>query len=35
MGTNVDEGRQVLLDSGLDVTIVETLKDTAEALRVS
>ncbi len=35
MGTNVDEGRQVLRDSGLDVTIVETLKDTAEALRVS
>ena len=35
LGTNVDEGRQILLDSGLDVTIVETLKDTAEALRAS
>ena len=35
LGTNVDEGRQVLLDSGLDVTIVDTLKDTAEALRAS
>ena len=35
MGTNVDEGRQVLRDSGLDVTIVETLRDTAEALRAS
>ena len=35
MGTNVDEGRQILLDSGLDVTIVDTLKDTAEALRAA
>ena len=34
LGTNVDEGRQVLRDSGLDVTVVETLKDAAEALRV-
>ena len=35
LGTNVEEGRQILLDSGLDVTVVETLKDTAEALRAS
>ncbi|MDE2901010.1 MAG: ADP-forming succinate--CoA ligase subunit beta [Chloroflexota bacterium] len=32
LGTNVDEGRQILRDSGLDVTVVETLKDAAEAL---
>ncbi len=32
LGTNVDEGRQILKDSGLDVTVVETLKDAAEAL---
>ena len=35
LGTNVDEGRQVLRDSGLDVTVVETLKDAAEALRAA
>ena len=35
LGTNVEEGRQILLDSGLDVTVVETLKDTAEALRAA
>ena len=35
LGTNVDEGRQVLRESGLDVTVVETLKDAAEALRAA
>ncbi|MDE2802506.1 MAG: ADP-forming succinate--CoA ligase subunit beta [Chloroflexota bacterium] len=35
LGTNVDEGRQILRDSGLDVTVVETLKDAAEALRAA
>ena len=33
LGTNVEEGRQILRDSGLDVTVVETLKEAAEALR--
>ena len=35
LGTNVDEGRQILRDSGLEVTVVETLKDAAEALRAA
>jgi succinyl-CoA synthetase beta subunit len=33
LGTNVEEGRQVLRDSGLDVTVVETLKEAADALQ--
>jgi len=33
LGTNVEEGRQVLSESSLNVTIVDTFKDAAEALR--
>ena len=35
LGTNVEEGRQILRDSGLDVTVVETLRDAAQALRAT
>ena len=35
LGTNVDEGRATLQASGLDVTIVDTLRDMAEALRTA
>ncbi|MBI4337944.1 MAG: ADP-forming succinate--CoA ligase subunit beta [Chloroflexi bacterium] len=33
LGTNVDEGRQVLRGSGLNVTLVDTLAEAAERLR--
>ena len=33
LGTNAEEGRQVLSESGLNVTIAHTFKDAAEALR--
>ncbi len=34
LGTNAEEGRQVLSESGLNVTIAHTFNDAAEALRV-
>ena len=33
LGTNVDEGKQVLADSGLKVTLVDTLEEAAAAIR--
>ena len=35
LGTNADEGRQILADSGLDVTLVNDLGEAAEAIRAS
>jgi succinyl-CoA synthetase beta subunit len=35
LGTNADEGRKLLSDSSLDVTIVDTLGEAADAIRVA
>ena len=32
LGTNSDEGREILSNSNLDVTLVETLEDAANAI---
>ena len=33
LGTNVDEGKQILADSGLTITLVDTLEEAAEAIK--
>ena len=33
LGTNVDEGKQILADSGLSVTLVDTLEEAAAAIK--
>ena len=33
LGTNADEGRQIMADSGLDVVLVDDLNEAAEAIR--
>jgi succinyl-CoA synthetase beta subunit len=33
LGTNVDEGKQILADSGLTLTLVDTLQEAAEAIK--
>ena len=35
LGTNADEGRQILADSGLDITLVNNLSEAAEAIRAA
>ena len=32
LGTNADEGKQVLADSGLAIELVDTLREAAEAI---
>jgi succinyl-CoA synthetase beta subunit len=33
LGTNVKEGKQILADSGLTLTLVDTLQEAAEAIK--
>ena len=35
LGTNADEGRELLSESSLDVTLVNDLKEAAEAIKLS